>query len=72
MVGRGVKGYINGTALSEAEIKLSGASGYTVDCSIIENGIKVRFTFTNAIKNATNNTPVILVPSTNGMTIRFS
>lgn len=72
VVGRGISGYVNGTSVSTAVINFSGASGYTVDCSIIENGIKVRFTFTNAIENAKNNTPVILVPSTNGMTIKFS
>lgn len=72
IIGRGVNGYINGTALSEAEIKLAGTSRYTVDFSIIENGIKIRVFFTSAITNAKNNSPVSIVPYTNGITVTFS
>lgn len=70
VIGRGVNGYINGTDGTNSQIPLENCDEYTVEAWAHGNGICVRITFASAIANATNNTPVTVVPYGN-LTIRF-
>ena len=63
VIGRGINGYINGTAWGDSTaINMSGSTGYTITTHLRETGVDVLVTFTSAITNATNNTPVNLHP----------
>lgn len=70
VIGRGVGGYINGTSGSDSQINLAGGDNYTVETWLRGNGIQMVIRFAAAITNATNNTPVSVVPY-GDLTIQF-
>ena len=74
IIGRGINGYINGTSYSDSTaINLSGSDTYSVSAVKRNYGcITVTVTFTSAITNATNNTPVVVTPYGDGIIISFS
>lgn len=71
VIGRGVGGYINGTDGSNSQINLTSGDAYSVEAWLRGNGIQMVIRFTTAITNATNNTPVAVVPY-GSMKITFS
>ena len=62
VIGRGVNGYINGTDGTTSQIYLTSGDDYTVEAWLRGNGIQMVIRFTTTITNATNNTPVAVVP----------
>lgn len=72
MTMRGVKGYIRNTTTDSYTIDFSKPNGFSYVASYIDGvGVYISLDFTEALTNATNNTPVCCAYS-DGLTITFS